>query len=150
MAKRFLVIGLGRFGTALVESLEDQGCEVIAVDRDMAHVERVKEKAAFAVQLDATTPEGLKPVDPHSCEMAIVAIGEDFESACLAVSSLKELGVTRILARAQTPRRGRILLNAGATEMMQVETEMGMRLGERLAREAASPAADKSGTGTTG
>lgn len=146
MAKRFLVIGLGRFGTALVESLEEQGGEVIAVDRDMSSVERVKEKAAFAVQLDATTPESLQPLDPHSWEMAIVAIGEDFESACLAVSSLKELGVKRILARAQTLRRGRILLSAGATEMLQVETEMGMRLGERLAREV-DAAADRAKSG---
>lgn len=135
MAKRFLVIGLGRFGASVVETLEEKGCEVIAADRDMNAVDRVKETAAFAVQVDATEPEALKSIDPLTCEAALVAIGEDFESACLAVASLKELGMKRILARAQTPRRGRILMSAGATEVVQVETEMGARMGARLAAE---------------
>ncbi len=139
MAKRFLVIGLGRFGSAVVDSLESQGCEVIAADREMAAVEGVKDKAAFAVQMDTTEPEALRSIEPHTCVAAIVAIGEDFESACLTVASLKELGIKRILARAQTPRRGRILASAGATEILHVETDMGARVGKRLATESSDP-----------
>ena len=37
-AESYGVIGLGRFGTALVKTLSDAGKEVIAVDKDEAKV----------------------------------------------------------------------------------------------------------------
>ena len=50
---RYLIIGLGRFGAALAETLAEQGAEVIAVDRDMAMIDAVKSKVAYAIELDA-------------------------------------------------------------------------------------------------
>ena len=73
---RYLIIGLGRFGAALAESLAEQGAEVIAIDRDMAMVDAVKQKVAYAIELDATDPQALLSVDPLKCRTAIVAIGD--------------------------------------------------------------------------
>lgn len=133
MAKRFIVIGMGQFGASVVESLGEQGCDVVAIDRDMDAIDRVKRHATHAVQLDATDPQALRSQGATECDAAVVAIGEDFESAALTVACLKELGVKKIVARAGTERRGRILLNAGATEVIGVEREMGMRIGRTLA-----------------
>ena len=54
MARRILVIGLGRFGSALAESLAREGCEVVAIDNDMSHVDAIKAKVTYALELDAT------------------------------------------------------------------------------------------------
>src|SRR5688572_23207325 len=105
--RRVLVVGLGRFGAALAVELAAQGVEVIAVDREMKSVEQVKESVTMGVELDTTDPRALASVEATACETAIVAIGEDFESAILSVTALKELGVKQIIARARSEREGR-------------------------------------------
>jgi trk system potassium uptake protein TrkA len=132
MSRRFLVIGLGRFGRSLAEELSGQGCEVIAIDRDMDNVDAVKSRVALAMELDATDPEALRGADVTTCDSAVVAVGEDFESAVLCVAALRDLGVAHVVARARTPRQARILLAVGASEVLEIENEMGRRLAATL------------------
>jgi trk system potassium uptake protein TrkA len=132
MRKRIIVIGLGRFGAALAESLSIAGCEVIAIDRDMHLVDAIKQKVAYAIELDASDPIALASVDAAACQTAVVAIGEGFEGAALAVAALRELGVPEVIARAQTPRHARIMSAAGAHRVIEIEAEMGRALGSRL------------------
>jgi trk system potassium uptake protein TrkA len=129
---RYLIIGLGRFGAALAESLAEQGAEVIAVDRDMAMVDAVKSKVAYAIELDATDPQALLSIDPLKCRAAIVAIGENFEATVLTLAALKEVGVRDIIARSRSARESRILQAVGATEVIELEYEMGRTFGNRL------------------
>jgi trk system potassium uptake protein len=131
--KRFLVIGLGRFGTSLAESLSESGHDVVAVDLDMEKVDAIKHRVAFAMQLDATNAAALSSVDAAACEGAIVAIGNDFEAAALCVAALKEAKVEPIVARARTRQQGKILTAIGATRVLEVEAEMARRLGAELA-----------------
>ncbi len=133
MARRILVVGLGRFGSALAESLAAAGCEVVAVDNDMAHIDAIKSKVAYALELDATDPNALRAIDVHTCQAAVVAVGENFEGAVLTVAALRELGVQHVIARATTPRHGRILMAAGASRVVEIESEMGRALGRELA-----------------
>lgn len=130
---RYLIIGLGRFGAALAESLAQQGAEVIAVDRDMAAVDAVKSKVAYAIELDATDPQALLAVDPLKCRSVIVAIGENFEATVLTLAALRELGVRDIVARSRSARESRILTAVGATEVIELEAEMGRTFGKHLA-----------------
>jgi len=133
MAQRILVIGLGRFGTALAESLAQQGCEVVAVDSDMDAVDTIKNKVTYALALDSSDPIALGAIEPQSCNSAIVAIGENFEAAVLSVVALKDLGVANIIARAPSARHARIFLAAGAHRVLELETEMGRALARQLA-----------------
>jgi trk system potassium uptake protein TrkA len=132
MTRRILVVGLGRFGSALAESLTHAGCEVVAIDNDMTHIEEIKNKVAYALELDATDPVALRSIDAHTCQAAVVAIGENFEGAVLAVAALRELGVQHIIARAISHRHGRILTAAGANRVVEIEWEMGRALGREL------------------
>lgn len=140
MNKRVIVVGLGRFGSALAESLGDHGWEVIAVDAVMDPVDAVKQRVAFAVQLDATDPRALRSIDCHTCTTGIIAIGENFEAAVLCVNALREAGVAHVVARARTERQARILTAVGASEVIEIEAEMGRTLGRRLVAGAVSPA----------
>ncbi len=133
MTQRVLVIGLGRFGTALALGLTDRGAEVVAVDSELEFVAAVKDRIGHALQLDSTDPAALQAVDVSSCKLAVVAMGEGFEAAVLTVAALKECGARRVLARARNPRQARILRAVGADETIEVESEVGRRLAETLA-----------------
>ncbi len=140
-SKRFLIIGMGRFGQALADTLTQEGAEVLAVDARMELLDRVKDRVALAAQLDATDVEALRGIQADNVTAAIVAIGEQFEAAVLCVAALKDAGVTTILARARTPMQARILLAVGAAQVLEIEAEMGRRLGASLAAGAFLPPA---------
>jgi len=130
--KHFLVIGLGRFGRAVAESLAEAGGEVVAVDTDMGLVDAVRDRVAVAAQVDALEADALRAVNPGDVDAAVVAIGEDFAAEVLTVAILKELGIETIVARANTDRERRILELAGASRVVSVEIEMGQRLARSL------------------
>jgi trk system potassium uptake protein TrkA len=133
MAKRFLVVGLGRLGQACAEALAQAGAEVVAVDVDMHMVSQVKDRVSFAAQLDATDPAALAEVDARTCQAAVVTFGHDFEATVLCVAALKEAGVAEVIARAASSRQTRILTAVGATRVFDAEEEFGRRLGQGLA-----------------
>jgi len=131
--KRFVVIGLGRFGRRLAKELTDAGHEIIAIDTREALVERVRDEVALAVCLDATEPEALKSQGVDKVDAAVVAIGEDFEANALATATLKALGVGRVISRASSDIQRRILDRIGADQVIFPEEEMAVRLAGQLA-----------------
>ncbi len=128
--KRFLVIGLGRFGMSLAETLYAEGGEVIAVDERADKVEEIKDRVSHAVQLDGMDGDALKSVGAHEVDAAIIAIGENLEASVVTTVILRELGLNEIIVRAYTEREKRILHLVGASRVIFVEQEMGRRLGK--------------------
>jgi trk system potassium uptake protein TrkA len=127
-AKKVLVIGLGRFGSALVEELWETKTELIVIDRDAEAVDRHKAHAGAAFVADAVDPGVLENVGARDVDVAVMTSGEDFEATVLCVSQLAELGVKTIYARAANERQAHVLRAVGATRAIQVENEMGRRL----------------------
>jgi len=131
--KRFMVIGLGRFGRRLAQALTEAGHEVIAIDMREELVERMRDEVALAVCLDATDPEPLKSQMAEDIDAAVVSIGEDFEANALTTATLKSLGVRRVVSRASTEIQRRILLRIGADLVIFPEEEIADRLAGQLA-----------------
>src|SRR5687767_2270252 len=100
--RKVAVIGLGRFGAALAKQLTASGAEVIAVDSNMTLVNEIREEVAIAVKLDSTDQDALRGQEIQLVDVAVVAIGENFEAALLTTVILKKMGVPRIICRAQT------------------------------------------------
>lgn len=134
--KRILVVGLGKLGRAIAQSLTASGVDVIAVDQSMELVEDARDHVSAAVQADATDLDSLIAAGARGVTAAVVAIGEDFEASVLATSVLRELGIPQIVARANSSREERILRLIGATEIVFIEQEVGQRLAQRLAGKA--------------
>ncbi|MCP4589449.1 MAG: TrkA family potassium uptake protein, partial [bacterium] len=65
-------------------------------------------------------------------DAAIVGIGEGFEAAALTVATLKELGVPRIYARAESEIQGKIMLKVGADAVVSPHRESAARWAHRL------------------
>ena len=132
MARQFAVIGLGRFGYSVAETLIKKGYEVLAIDNDEAKIEAVSDFATYAVQCDATDERALKAVSVQNVDVAVVSIGENIEASILIVMTLKELGVKEIMAKAVTRLHGKILTNMGVTEVIYPERDAAIRLAHRL------------------
>jgi len=132
MGRQFAVIGLGRFGYNVAETLIKKGHEVLAIDSDEAKIEAISDFATYAVQCDATDERALKAVSVQNVDVAVVSIGENIEASILIVMTLKELGVKEIIAKAVTRLHGKILTNIGVTEVIYPERDAAIRLAHRL------------------
>jgi trk system potassium uptake protein TrkA len=132
MKRLFAVIGLGRFGYSVAETLLKKGCEVLAIDRDEEKVQAISEIATFAVQCDATDERALKDVSTQNVDVAIVSIGENIEASVLIVQTLKDMGVKSIVAKAVAPIQGKILKNLGVNEVIYPERDTAIRVAHRL------------------
>ncbi len=136
MNRRVAVIGLGIFGHEVAVSLAKRGMAVLAMDRDPALVEAVKEQVEQALILDATAEEGLREAGVAEIPTVVVAIGnQNLEGSILTAALCKQLGVPRIVARAVSRLHEQILRQVGATEIINPEREMG----QRAARQIAAP-----------
>lgn len=130
---RIAVIGLGRFGIALARQLSISGTQVIAIDESSAQVEEIKDQVPVAVRLDSTEEVALKSQNIDKVDVAVVAIGENFEAALLTTVILKKLGVPKIICRAQSTFHAEIFLQIGADQVIQPELQSGEHLGRQLA-----------------
>jgi trk system potassium uptake protein TrkA len=129
---RFAVIGLGRFGSKLARELTRLRAEVIAIDDNRDLVEELRDEVALAVRLDARDESALRAQGVGDVDVAIVGIGENFESAALAIANLKAIGVPRVIARAMTTRQGEIFSKIGADQIAYPENETAVRWAQRL------------------
>lgn len=127
-----VVIGLGRFGTALAQSLVRMGQEVLAVDENQALVERWSDELTHVVQADTTDDEALRQLGIGDYDRAVVAIGSDIEASVLTVVALAEAGVRDIWAKAITRKHGKILESVGAHHVVYPEFTMGERVAHIL------------------
>lgn len=127
--KKVLVIGLGRFGSSIVESLwKAAGIETVAVDTNAEAVDAVKDHADASFVGSAVDPRVLEGIGAAECDVAVVTFSEDFEATVLVVAELKRLGVKEIVARAGNRRQVGVLRAVGATRVYQLEHEMGRRV----------------------
>lgn len=132
--KSFLVIGLGRFGTAVAQELSALGQEVLALDVDAENVQHISDQVTQAIQGDAQDEAVLRSVGARNFDCCVVAIGADMEASILITVMLKELGAKYIVAKAMTPIHARVLERVGADRVVLPEIDMGQRLAQRLAR----------------
>jgi trk system potassium uptake protein TrkA len=126
--EQVLVIGLGRFGSALARELERLGHEVMAVDRSEQRVNDVAPDVTHALQLDASEEDALRAAGAGDFNTAIVAISSDAEPSIFATMVLKRLGVRTVISKAGSVLHGEILARVGADRVVFPERETGLRL----------------------
>lgn len=137
---RYLIIGLGRFGTSVLETLLDAKSEVIVFDNDEEKIKLFKDVVETAIVLDATNEEALKKFDLSDIDAAIVTMGEFFESNLLTTVLLKQMNVKRVISRASTAIEEKILKKVGADTVIFPEVEMGKKLANTLLRKSVEEA----------
>jgi trk system potassium uptake protein len=132
-AKSFLVIGAGRFGGAVAETLFDRGHEVVVIDRDEGAIESVMAHASHAAIVDGTDERALRSLGAANFDAVVIAIGDDTQASILATAAAKDAGARRVISKAPSSLVDRILRRVGADEVVRPERDMGVRLAEHLA-----------------
>jgi trk system potassium uptake protein len=132
-AKQFLVIGVGRFGSALATTLFDLGHEVVAIDTKEASIEAIMNEVTHAAIMDATDEEALRKLGIGNFDTVVVAIGNDLEANILTTVAVKNMGAKYVICKANSALSGRVLEKVGADEVIRPEHDMGVRLAEQIA-----------------
>lgn len=123
-----LVVGLGRFGSSVAQTLLRLECEVLGIDHDQARVQKWSDDLTHVVAADSTDEEALRQLGIEGFARAVVGIGTDIEASVLTVLALAELGMKEIWAKAISPKHGQILHRVGAHHVVFPESEMGERV----------------------
>ena len=130
--KQVAVIGLGRFGSSVARTLAESGCEVLAVDVDEVRVKAIADEVTDAVRANALEEEALRALGLRNFEVVVVAIGHEVEASILVTVLLKEMGISKVVAKAQDELHGRVLQKVGADVVVFPERDMGVRLAHTL------------------
>ncbi len=131
--REFVIIGLGRFGASVAETLISYNHDVLAIDVREDRVRHLSTELPHVVQLDATNIEALRQIGAGQFETGLVCISDNFEHNLLATTLLLQLGVNRVITKARTQMQKRILKQIGVHEVILPEHEAGVHLGRRLA-----------------
>ncbi|MNM72893.1 Ktr system potassium uptake protein A [compost metagenome] len=131
--KQFAVIGMGRFGYSVANSLSTMGFDVLAIDSDEQRTQAVSHIVTHAVSADSTEEEALRALGIRNFDVVVVAIGEDIQASILTTLILKDLGGPVIVVKAQNELHGKVLQKIGADKVIYPERDMGQRVAHHLA-----------------
>lgn len=126
------MIGMGRFGSAIAQKLAEKGAEVIAMDADRERVEQIRDKVTYAVALDSTDKDALMSQGMKDMDAVVVSIGENFQDVLLTTFVLQEIGVKRVIVRANGDTQNKILEKMGVKEILSPELEVSNAVAENL------------------
>ena len=132
--KQYAVIGLGRFGMALVRGLNAEGAEILVIDSDPDKVNEIEPYCTQAICADATDEAVLEKIGIRNLDVVIVCIAGDIESSIFVTLTCKQLGVPKVIAKAQNERHRHVLKKIGAEMVIVPEEEMGAKLAANLVK----------------
>jgi trk system potassium uptake protein len=123
-----VVIGLGRFGGAVAQSLVSLGHDVMGIDRDAEPVQSWADRLTHTVQADATNAAAMRQLGVADFRHAIVGIGDNLASSLMTLMVLTELEIGDIWVKALTEAHGKIAQRMGAHHVVYPEVDMGERV----------------------
>ncbi len=135
MSKQFLVIGVGRFGSSLAQTIIKLGHDVMVVDIDEDKVQQISSEVTSAAQANTTSEASLKALNVRDFDAVVIAIGEDIQANIMTALLLVEYEAKYIVAKAQSSIHGKVLEKIGVNQVIFPERDMG----EKLAHSLVSP-----------
>lgn len=131
-----LIVGLGRFGSALALELMKNGHEVLGIDSDERLVQNMSTLLTQTMRMDSTDETALNEIAAGEFDAAVVAIGADLESSILTASLLLQSGVKQVWAKANSQSHGKILTQLGVHHVVFPEDDMGRRVAHQVSGES--------------
>lgn len=131
--KKYIVLGLGSFGSALARRLCDNGCLVTGVDGEEQHVEALRDRLSEAIVADVTDRGVLESLLIDRAEAIFISLGEQIERSILCALHVRELGAKQIYVKGVSEEHRRILKALGVTQVVHPEVEMARQLADQVA-----------------
>lgn len=132
--KRFVVVGLGNFGSSVAEALFSAGHDVAAVDLDADRVDHLARKVTRAAVGDATDIATLRRLGAEDADGAVISTGDDITASALSALVMRDLAIDEIYVKVVSHEHARLIEKIGVTETIFPERESGLRLGKRMSR----------------
>ncbi|MBN1985147.1 MAG: TrkA family potassium uptake protein, partial [Prolixibacteraceae bacterium] len=129
---KFIIIGLGNFGSSLAEKLTQMGHEVIGVDKKIEKIEEFKDKITQAICLDCKHQDAVKNLPLKNTDVVVVGIGEDEGANILTTALMKKMNVPRLISRSVSPIHETVLEAMEVTEIVRPEEETAERWAKKL------------------
>lgn len=132
--KTFAVIGVGRFGLALIEELISLEADVLVIDKNYDKIEKVAKLVTNAICLDSTDIDALKEIGITSYDVVIVATGINVDNSILTTLILKDLGVKEVFVKVQSEYHAKVVEKLGVDydHLIWPEQATGKRLAKIL------------------
>lgn len=130
--KRFVVVGLGNFGSSVAEALHAQGHDVVALDPDESAVDRIAPHVTRAAVGDGRSVAVLERLGAKSADAGIVSTGDDITASILSTLALRDLGVNDVYVKVISTDHARVMERVGVTETIFPERESALALGKRI------------------
>lgn len=132
MKKQIAVIGLGSFGYSVALKLTQLGHEVLGIDKDEARVNESVNDFTHVVACDAGDEESLRSLGLKNFDIAVIAIGNDIQTNILVSLMVKEMGVKKVVTKADNILHGKVLDKIGVDQIVYPERDMGIRVAHNL------------------
>ena len=122
--KNVLLIGLGRFGRHMAQTLSDLHHQVLVIDRNEHKVQEAMNYATNAEIGDATDPALIRALGVKDFDLCVVTMSHDLQASLEITALLKKEGAPFVLVRVSRDAHAQFLLSCGADEIIYPEKQM--------------------------
>ena len=122
--KNVLLIGLGRFGRHMAQTLSDLHHQVLAIDKDEHKVQEAMSYVTNAEIGDATDPALIDALGVKDFDLCVVTMSHDLQASLEITALLKKKGAPFVLVRVSRDTHAQFLLACGADEIIYPEKQM--------------------------
>lgn len=129
---QFAILGLGRFGLSLVQTLSEYDVNIMACDKDSTRLHEAAPYATHLVQLDISDETAIEKMGLGNFDVVIMAMGADFEASQMAAMVAKEQGAVFVMVKARNHRQKKILESIGVDQVVLPEHEIGEKIARQL------------------
>ncbi|MEJ2689052.1 MAG: TrkA family potassium uptake protein [Deltaproteobacteria bacterium] len=128
------VIGLGKFGFKLGQTLVNLGEKVVGLDNDPEKVKRTQNVFTQVYQADASRKEVLDQLGFSDLVHVLISVGDSVAASSMITMYLKELGVPKVWVKAVNADHEKLLRKVGADEVIIPEHMAAQQLANRIAK----------------
>jgi trk system potassium uptake protein TrkA len=118
---KYIIIGLGNFGSRLATRLTAMGHEVFGVDNSLEKVEQFKDEITHTICLNSSKSDSLNSLPIKDADLVVMAIGEDVGASILTTALLKQHKAKKIIGRAIDPLHHTVLEAIGIETIFNPE-----------------------------
>ncbi|MCA9858011.1 MAG: TrkA family potassium uptake protein, partial [Dehalococcoidia bacterium] len=129
---KYLIVGLGRFGYSVAQTLNDAGEDVLAIDIDEDRVQEASETLNNVIVASGSDERVLRSLGVTAADRAIISCGESLENSILSCAVMRQIGLAEIICKAISETHADILRRVGATHVVNPERDMAIRLANSL------------------
>lgn len=133
MKSQIGIIGLGKFGLNLGETLVSLGQEVLGMDNNPDKVHSAQNSLTHVYQVDAMNSEALEQIRIHDLEHVLISVGDSIAASVMISMYLKELGVPKVWAKAINKDHQKVLYKIGVDEVIIPEFMAAHQIANRIA-----------------